>query len=333
MTQKSVGEAAAAKHGAHTAARRVQANRWRQRKDWIAQQLFGLLALLASLLILVVAATLATRVWPIWQAYSLWDLLTGQTWAPHRGLFGYANFIVGSVAVTLLAIGLVVAPAVLSGIFLAEYTSSRLRAFLKPLLDLLAGIPSVVYGLWGVLFVVAVTRDYIGPWAAQTVGQTITLFSRTNPSGYGLLAAGFVLAVMVFPFITSVTDEVMRNIPQAQREAALSLGATRWEATKCVVLHGGLPGIFAAIVLGISRAFGETLAIMMVAGNVAQFPKSIFDAVYPLPALIANNYGEIMSVPLYESALMGAALLLLVVVLVFNIGARLVIIRLRQGGA
>jgi phosphate transport system permease protein len=332
MTEQSVGEVVTTGQPAQAPPKRTQASRWRQSKDWIARQLFGLLALVAALMILIVAATLSTRVWPLWQAYSLWDLLTGQTWAPHRGLFGYANFMVGSMAVTLLALAFVVAPAVLSGIFLAEYTSSRRRAFLKPLLDLLAGIPSVVYGLWGVLFVVSVTRDYIGPWAEQTLGQHIAFFSRTNPSGYGLLAGGFVLAVMVFPFITSITDEVMRNIPQAQREAALALGATRWEATKCVVLHGGLPGIFAAIVLGISRAFGETLAIMMVAGNVAQFPRSLFDAVYPLPALIANNYGEIMSVPLYESALMGAALLLLVVVLLFNIGARLGIIRLRQGG-
>lgn len=335
MTQQSLREAITERGTAVQPGRtrpiRARSSLWRQVKDWTARHLFGLLALVTSLLIGVVAVTLWSRVWPILGVYSLGELLTSQTWAPHRGQFGYANFIVGSVTVTLLAVIFVVAPAVLSGIFLAEYTSSRLRAFVKPLLDLLAGIPSVVYGLWGVLFVVSITRDYIGPWADSTLGQSIPFFARTNPSGYGLLAAGFVLAIMVFPFIASVTDEVMRNIPQAQREAALALGATRWEATKCVVFHGGLPGIFAAIVLGVSRAFGETLAVMMVAGNVAQIPRSIFDAVYPLPALIANNYGEIMSVPLYESALMGAALILLVVVLVFNIAARLVIIRLRKG--
>jgi phosphate transport system permease protein len=328
---ETIPEAVAAQPSSWMRPGRARSSLWRQIKDWTARNLFGLLALVTSLLILVVAVTLWTRVWPIFSVHSLRELLTSQTWAPHRGQFGYANFIIGSVAVTVLAVFFAVAPAVLSGIFLAEYTSSRMRTFFKPLLDLLAGIPSVVYGLWGVLFVVSITRDYIGPWADSTLGQTIPFFARTNPSGYGLLAAGFVLAVMVFPFIASVTEEVMRSIPQAQREAALALGATRWEATKCVVFHGGLPGIFAAIVLGISRAFGETLAVMMVAGNVAQVPRSIFDAVYPLPALIANNYGEIMSVPLYESALMGAALILLMVVLVFNIAARLVIIRLRKG--
>jgi phosphate transport system permease protein len=122
-----------------------------------------------------------------------------------------------------------------------------------------------------------------------------------------------------------VTDEVMRSIPREMREATLSLGATRWEATKCVVRHAAMPGILAAVVLGFSRAFGETLAVMMLVGNMPQIPRSIFDGAYPLPALIANNYGEMMSVPLYESALMSAALLLLLVILVFNIGARLVI--------
>jgi phosphate transport system permease protein len=127
-----------------------------------------------------------------------------------------------------------------------------------------------------------------------------------------------------------VTDEVLRSVPREMREAALSLGATRWEATKCVVRHAALPGILAAVVLGFSRAFGETLAVMMLVGNMPQVPRSIFDGAYPLPALIANNYGEMMSVPLYESALMSAALLLLLVILLFNVGARLVIERLRK---
>ncbi|MBW7885745.1 MAG: ABC transporter permease subunit, partial [Caldilineaceae bacterium] len=152
------------------------------------------------------------------------------------------------------------------------------------------------------------------------------LFAFTNPSGYSVLAAGVVLSIMVFPFIVSLTDEVLRAVPREMRETLLAMGATRWEATRCIVRRRGLAGILAAVVLGFSRAFGETLAVMMVVGNTPQLPVSIFDAAYPLPALIANNYGEMMSVPLYESALMGAALLLLLIVLVFNIGARLVIV-------
>ncbi len=305
-------------------------NRWRGLKDSSARTTFGAAAVIVCLLVVVITITLVVRSWPILSAYPLAELLAGQSWYPMRGLFGFAPFIAGSVAVTLVAMILAAVPAVFSGIYLAEYTSSRARSTLKPLIDLLVGIPSVVYGLWGILFIIPLVRDYIGPWSDQTLGQVLPFFARTNPSGYGLLAAGFVLAVMVFPLIVAVTEEVLRSVPQEMRETLLALGATRWEATRCIVRRAGLPGILAAIVLGFSRAFGETLAIMMLIGNTPQIPTSLFDAAYSLPALIANNYGEIMSVPLYESALMGAALVLLVVVLAFNVLARLVIVRLTR---
>ncbi len=204
---------------------------------------------------------------------------------------------------------------------------------LKPILDLLAGIPSVVYGLWGVLFVVPLVREVIAPWLGGTLGQTIPLFAVNNPSGYSLLAGGIVLAIMVFPLMVAVTDEVLRNIPKQMRESTLALGATRWETTWCVVRHAGLPGVLAAVVLAFSRAFGETLAIVMVIGNTVQIPRSLFDAAYPLPALIANAYSEMMSIPLYQSALMLAALVLMVIVLIFNIAARLIIVRLSHKGS
>lgn len=310
---------------------RVQ--RWRRVKDSCARMSSGTAVLIVCLLVGVIAATLVIRSWPILSAYPLDELLTGQAWQPLRGRFGFAPFIAGSIAVTLVAMMLAVIPAVFSGIYLAEYTSSRARAALKPLIDLLVGIPSVVYGLWGILFIIPLVRDVIGPWSDRTLGQVLPFFARTNPSGYGLLSAGFVLAVMVFPLIVAVTEEVLRSAPREMRETLLALGATRWETTQCIVRRAGLPGILAAIVLGFSRAFGETLAIMMLIGNVPQMPTSLFDAAYSLPALIANNYGEIMSVPLYESALMGAALALLAVVLLFNILARLVIVRLAQAQA
>jgi phosphate transport system permease protein len=332
MTEQSLPQALRTPRTVAIPRSRARLNFWRSAKNGVARYGMGTLAFAASGLIVVIALTLLTRTWPLFSTLSLGVLLTSTVWQPMQGAFGYATFIVGSVAITVLAMLFAVVPAVLSGIFLSEYTSPRLRAIFKPLLDLLAGIPSVVYGLWGVLFIVPLIREGVGPWVDATLGQSIPFFSRTNPSGYGLLAGGFVLAVMVFPFIASVTEEVLRSVPRALREATLSLGATRWETTKCVVLRSGLPGVIAAVVLGISRAFGETLAIMMVAGNVAQIPGSLFDPIYPLPALIANNYGEMMSVPLYESALMGAALLLLVVVVLFNIAARLVIIRLKARG-
>lgn len=299
-------------------------------KERLAQTSMSALTIAVCTFIVVIAAALLYRSWPLLSIYSLRELLTSQEWHPMRGQFGFAPFIIGSVAVTLVAIVVAVVPAIFSGIYLAEYMSTRIRSVLKPTLDLLVGIPSVVYGLWGVLFIVPLVRDTIGPWADRTLGGAIPLFSRTNPSGYGLLSAGFVLGVMVFPLVVAVTEEVMRATPREAREAALCLGATRWEVTKLIVRRQALGGVLAAAVLGFSRAFGETLAVMMLIGNAVKPPKSLFDAAYSLPALIANNYGEMMSVPLYESALMGAALILLVVVLVFNVLARLVIVRIQR---
>jgi phosphate transport system permease protein len=164
----------------------------------------------------------------------------------------------------------------------------------------------------------------VTPWVSGALGF-IPLFRADNPTGYGVLAGGVVLAVMVFPIIISVTEEVISAVPYGMREAALALGATRWQMIKSVVLRRARPGVIAAVVLGFSRAFGETMAVMMVTGNVARIPHSIFDPAYTLPSLIANNYGEMMSIPLYDAALLAAALVLLIVVLIFTIIARIVL--------
>lgn len=314
-----------------SAPRHIRRDAWRAGKDRLARH--GLFAV--SLLLIVLAISIGVVLWlearPILTTSSVWHLLTSLEWHPPRGMFGLAPFIAGSFAVTSMTMVLGVVPAVLSGIYLAEYTTAKRRATFKPVLDLLAGIPSVVYGLWGILFVVPLIREVIAPALDRSLGQHWPLFAATNPSGYSVLAGGVVLAIMVFPLIVAVTDEVLRNVPQQVRESALALGATKWEATWCVVRHAGLPGVFASIVLAFSRAFGETLAVMMVVGNMAQFPRSIFDAAYPLPALIANAYSEMMSIPLYQSALMLAALFLLVIILAFNLAARLVIVRMTRG--
>ncbi len=310
---------------------RRSSNRGRRSIDTVARWLSALAAISAALLVALITVLLLQRAWPLLRHQNLAQLLGGAVWQPHHDMFGFAPFIAGSVAVTLVAMIFAVIPAVLSGIYLAEYTSARARSLLKPMLDVLVGIPSVVFGLWGILVIVPFIRDFAGPSIGGALGQSIPLLAFDNTSGYSVLAAGSVLAVMVFPLIVAVVDEVLRSAPQEMREALLALGATKWESTRCIVRRRGLPGIIAAVVLGFSRAFGETLAVLMVAGNVAQLPHSIFDAAYSLPALIANNYGEMMSIPLYESALMGAALLLLITVIVFNISARAIIVRLGRG--
>lgn len=184
---------------------------------------------------------------------------------------------------------------------------------MRSVIDILAGIPSVVHGVWGVLVVVPLVAEVLAP-----------AFGK-DTSGYTILAGGIVLAVAVIPFVLHMLLEVFRGIPIALKESALSLGATYWETIKKVVLRKAMPGILAAFALGVSKAFGETIAVLMVVGNVVQMPSSVFDAGYPLPSLVANNYGEMLSIPMYDSALMFAALLLFVVVLLFNLLSRFLI--------
>ena len=185
--------------------------------------------------------------------------------------------------------------SLLTAIYLSEYAHRRVRELAKPLVDVLAGIPSVVYGVWGVLVIVPLIKDHIAP----AFGSFST--------GYSVLAGGIVLAVMIVP-----------------------VGATKWQTVKSVVMRRALPGVIAAMVLGLSRAFGETMAVLMVVGNVPRAPATILDPAYPLPALIANNYGEMMSVPLYDSALLLACLVLLLVVLFFNAASRTILARVER---
>jgi phosphate transport system permease protein len=294
--------------------------------DRVAGRFFWLIALSPIALILVIIVTLGWRARSILEIKPLGELLIGEVWKPIAGQFGFAPFIVGTVWVTLTTMIIAVPICVLCALYLSEYAGSRLRGTMKPLLDILAAIPSVIYGVWGLLAIVPVVQSGIAPALEQLLGF-IPLFYSKNPTGFSIFSAGLVLAIMVTPVIVAVTYEVLQTVPHGLREASLAVGATRWQTIKHVVLPKALPGVIAAIVLGFSRAFGETIAVMMVVGNVPQMPRSIFDAAYPLPALIANNYGEMMSIPLYDAALMGAALILLLVVLAFNLVA---VLALRQ---
>jgi phosphate transport system permease protein len=299
----------------------------RQIKDRLARRTMGLLTLMIALLVPFVALALLLRAWPILSTRSLGDLLLSTTWHPLKGAFGLFPFIVGTLWVTTVAMIVAVPPSLLTAIYLAEYARPKTRLMINPFIELLAGIPSVVYGVWGMLTVVPFIEKTVAPVLSRWLGF-ISLFRADNPTGYGVLAGGIVLAVMVFPIIIAVAEDVIRAVPRGLREASLALGATRWQTIKHVVLRQSLSGVVAAIVLGFSRAFGETMAVLMVVGNVPQVPHSIFDAAYPLTTLIANNYGEMMSIPLYDAALLGAALILLLLVLVFNVIARLVLLRL-----
>ncbi len=312
--------------------RRMQ-SRSRLGQDRLARRLMGLLTLLVGLLLPLIAVVLFVRSQPILTAKPLSELLFSTEWRPASGEFGFLPFIVGTLWVTAVSMLVAVPLSLLTAVYLVEYAPAGIYRWTKPLIDLLAGIPSVIYGVWGVLTIVPfveqiapVTSRWLGP--VPLIGP---LFQSDNPTGYSVLAGGLVLAVMIFPIVIAVAEEVIRAVPQGLREASLALGATRWQTVKLVVLRRAWPGVVAAVVLGLSRAFGETMAVLMVVGNVPQMPHSIFDAAYPLPALLANNYGEMMSIPLYDAALLGSALVLLLIVLAFNVVARVVIVRLSLG--
>ncbi len=302
----------------------------RQRREGLARRATRLITLAATLLVPLIAIALLFGAKSILVAKPLGELLFSETWQPMNGIFGFFPFIMGTLWVTALALVLSIPPSVFSAIYLAEYASMRARALIKPFIDLLAGIPSVIYGIWGILIIVPFVGNYFAPAMSGLLGF-IPLFRNDNPTGYGLFAGGIVLAVMVFPIIISVADEVISAVPQGLREASLALGATRWQTIRYVVMRKAWPGVLAAVVLGLSRAFGETMAVLMVVGNMPRMPHSIFDAVYPLTALIANNFGEMMSIPLYSAALLTAALILLLIVLAFNVASRLLLIRLVRG--
>lgn len=258
------------------------------------------------------------RAHPIFQVQPIIELLTGSTWRPLKGQFGFYPFIIGTIWVTFVAILLAVPVCIFTALYLSEYAGLWAQRLVKPILDLLAAIPSVVYGVWGILVIVPAVQKLVVP-LFRSLGKYSPIFTSKNPTGYSVFAGGVVLAIMITPFIVSIAYEVLQTIPQGLRQASLALGTTRWQTIKYVVLPVSSSGIFASIILGCSRALGETMAVLMVVGNVVQIPHSIFDSTYPLPALIANNYGEMMSIPLYDSALMAAALILMVMILILNI--------------
>jgi phosphate transport system permease protein len=255
--------------------------------------------------------------WPLLQKKSILHLLFSSTWHPMKGEFGFLPFIIGTLEVTAIAMIFSIPLCLLSAIYLSEYARSTFRGIAHLVIDVMASIPSVIYGLWGVIVVV--------PFVAA-LGRLFDI----PTTGYSLLAGSIILAMMVSPIIISVSIEVFRTVPVQAREAALALGTTKWETIKHVVLRSSLHGIFSSIVLGFARAFGETIAVLMVVGNVAKIPGSVFDPAYPLPALLANNYGEMMSIPLYKSALLFSALILLLLVSAFNVTAHLTLLRIER---
>jgi phosphate transport system permease protein len=280
--------------------------RFRNTKDLIARYSMLGIAVFTILLLLVIGLTLYFKALPIMREKNLWILLSSANWKPFKGDFGFLPFILSTLYVSIIAIIIALPFSIFTSIYLNTYASKTIRRFFEPVVDLLSGIPPVIYGVWGTLTIVPLIANKIAPGFVE--------FS----SGYTVLAGGIVLAVMIIPLLISIMIEVFRSIPAEMTDASLAMGATKWQTVKKVILRKSFPGIIAATVLALSRAFGETMAVLMVCGNITQIPHSVFDACYPLPALIANNYGEMLSMPGYESALMFSAFLLFIIVIFFN---------------
>jgi phosphate transport system permease protein len=257
-----------------------------------------------------------------------WKFFTRSAWDPVSGDFGALPFIFGTLATSLLALCMAVPLALGVAVFLTELCPRPLRAPISFLTELLAAIPSVVYGLWAVFVLVPLMRDPIGPFLVKTMGWT-GLFSGPN-FGVGLLTASIILAIMILPIISSLTRDIMTAVPNSQREAVLALGATRWEMIRIGVLRNSRIGIVGAIMLGLGRALGETMAVTMVIGNHPDIGKSLFAPANTLASVIAGEFSEATS-DIYLSALIEIGLALFLVTIVVNAIARLMVWAVTRG--
>jgi phosphate transport system permease protein len=254
----------------------------------------------------------------------------GHDWDPVAGSFGAMPFIYGTLVSSFLALLLAVPLSIGVAVYVTEMCPQRLRAIISFLVELLAAIPSVIYGLWGIFVLAPLLREYVEPFLAKTLGWT-GLF--TGPMyGLGMLAAGIIMAIMVVPVIASITREVMIAVPQNQREAVLALGATRWEMIRMGVLRNARIGIVGGVILGLGRALGETMAVTMVIGNRPEIAKSLFAPGYTMASVIANEFTEATG-DLYLSALVEIGLALFIVTLIVNALARLLVWSITGGTA
>jgi phosphate transport system permease protein len=256
------------------------------------------------------------------------SFLVKQIWDPVAEDFGALPFVYGTIVSSLLGLLIAVPLSVGTALFLTELCPRWLRSTLSLLVELLAAIPSVIYGLWGIFVLAPFLRVHLQPFLAKYFGWT-GLFSGPK-YGWGMLAAGIIIAIMILPIIASITREVVTAVPRVQREAALALGATKWEMLRMAVLRNARPGIFGAVILGLGRAIGETMAVTMVIGNRPEIAKSLFAPGYTLASVIANEFTEAVG-NVYLSALMEMALVLFVITLIVNALAGLLVWSITRG--
>ncbi|MDR2967638.1 MAG: phosphate ABC transporter permease subunit PstC [Methanobacteriaceae archaeon] len=253
-------------------------------------------AIFSIMVIFVIILFILMEGLPAFEEYGFFNFLFGLAWSPNHGEYGVFAMIIGSLCVTLLSLLMAVPLSLLCAIFMAEVAPNNIRKILKPVVETLSGIPSVVYGFFGLIVLV--------PFLRESFGGT----------GFSMFAASLILTVMVLPTIISISQDSLRAVPHEYREASFGLGATNWQTIKNIVFPAALPGIVTAIILGMGRAIGETLAVIMVVGNVVQIPSSIFDPVRTLTANIAIEMGY--ATGLHYNALFGTAIVLFLIIMI-----------------
>ncbi|MHB1484364.1 MAG: phosphate ABC transporter permease subunit PstC [Saccharofermentanales bacterium] len=267
-------------------------------KEKLTERMFLLIALSALSVLALITVFIFIEGMPIIAKVGLIDFVFGTKWAPSQGAYGILPMIIGSVSVTLGAIILGVPVALCCSIFLAEFAPAKLSNLVRPAIQLLAGIPSVVYGFWGLLFIVPLIRNYLG-----------------GP-GLSILAGSIILAIMVLPTIISISEVSLLSLPRQYKEGALALGATHWQTIYALLFPAAKSGIVAAIVLGIGRAIGETMAVIMVLGNAVAIPQSILDPARTLTTNIGIEMGYASGE--HQQALFATGIVLLVIIMILN---------------
>jgi phosphate transport system permease protein len=286
----------------------------------------------ASVVLILLAGMLVRTTWAAWPAFrhSGIGLITSNDWNPNVGAFGGLSFIYGTLLTSAIALVLAVPVSVLIALFISEVAPARVGTPLGYLVDLLAAVPSVVYGLWGVFVLVPFLTTYL--WLPLSNHLSFIPLFADFASGRNFATAGVILAVMIIPIISAICREVFRTVPADEREAALALGATRWEMIRLAVLPRSQSGVVAAVMLGFGRAVGETIAVAYLIGGVPnKITLHLFQQGSTIAANIALQFNEAASLPLFKAALIALGVVLFAITLIINVGARLII--RRTGGA
>jgi len=271
-------------------------------KEILAERIFLILALSSITALLLITIFIIAQGAPIIFKTGLINFIFGMRWAPSQGQFGIFPMIIGSLSVTLGAAALGVPIGVCCSIFMAEYAPAAIRNIFRPAIQLLAGIPSVVYGFWGLIFIVPLIRDYLG-----------------GP-GLSILAGSIILAIMILPIIISISEVSIQALPRQYKEGALALGMSQWQAVRSVLLPAAKSGIVAAVILGVGRAFGETMAVIMILGNAVAVPQSILDPVRTLTTNIGIEMGYASGEQ--RQALFATGIVLFVIIMLLNASAQ-----------